>query len=175
MKKKVIVCGPYNAGKTTFIKNINPQEFIGTEKREFDLENLIEKETTTTVGIEMNFLKNGTYQFLFFGLPGQEKFDFIWEIIGENFDGILFLHPAYEDVRKLKFYIDFFSKTNSFSKAFKMILITHCDEAKINNFETFKQFGFPIKTIDPRKKEEVFEIINFITKIFNGDLYVKNL
>jgi predicted nucleotidyltransferase len=55
--KKVIVCGPYNAGKTSFIKNVNPEEFVGTEENEIDIELLEVLPTTTTVGVEINSVK----------------------------------------------------------------------------------------------------------------------
>jgi len=172
--KKIIVCGPYNAGKTTFVRNVNSNEFLGTEEKEIDLETFTEKETTTTIGVEVNFYKNEGEELLFMGVPGQEKFDFIWEIVGQHFDGILFLYPAHESIERLKFYIDFFSKMDSFSTALKMILITHCEKVENIPLQKAEQFGFPVKFIDPRKKDQVLEVVSFVVNALKGEIHVRN-
>jgi len=166
--RKVIVCGPYNAGKTTFVRNVSPKDFTGTEEKEFDVESLMERGTTTTVGVEINLYKDKSGELLFIGLPGQERFDFIWEIVGEKFDAILFLFPAHKNVDELKLYINFYSKLNSFKNAFKAILVTHPENANEHQLEKFKEFGFPIILIDPRDESQVKNVVRYISKFVNG-------
>jgi len=153
--RKVIVCGPYNAGKTSFIKNVNPEEFVGTEENEIDIESLEALPTTTTVGVEINSVKIKGKEIVFIGLPGQEKFDFIWETVGSKFDGILFLVPSTATLRDASLYIDFFSQFESFKIAFKRLLVTYPERLTPSKKETFSLLGVPIKVIDPTQEEEV--------------------
>ncbi|SMP15760.1 hypothetical protein SAMN06265339_1418 [Desulfurobacterium pacificum] len=155
--KKIIVCGKYNAGKTTFIKNINPEKFTGTEVNEIDLSTLLEKDTTTTVGVEVNFLSLNGYEFMFMGVPGQERFDFIWEIAGGNFDGIVFLHPSYEKPEELEKIVGFFSKLPAYKGAAKRIFITFPDAAQNPSslLATLKNLKIPFEVIDPRDGNRV--------------------
>lgn len=167
--KKVIVCGPYNAGKTTFIKNINDNDFSGTDEEEIDIGTLTGKGTTTTVSVEVTTYRYQNGELLFVGVPGQERFDFIWEIIGQDFDAILFLYPANESIETLKSYINFFSKMKPFPKALKMIIVTHYAEVKHLPIEKITQFGFPVKIADPRKKEQVLDVVKFIVSSLKGE------
>jgi len=153
--KKVIVCGPYNAGKTSFIKNVNPQTFTGTEEREFDLRALKELPTTTTVGVEVNFLSNGEKEVMFVGLPGQDRFDFLWEVVGEKFDGILFLTPSYATLREISSFIDFFSRFPSFKGALKKLVVTYPEKLSPSKLQIFSLLGFPVEVLDPTKGEDV--------------------
>ncbi len=164
--KKVIVCGRYNAGKTTFIKNIDPEKFAGTEVDEIDLSSFLERGTTTTVGVEVNFLSLDGYEFMFMGVPGQERFDFIWEIAGGNFDGIVFLHPSHEDPKSLERVINFFSKLQPYEKAVKRILITFPDAAQNPRslLTTLKNVNIPFEVIDPRDRSRVRAAAESIAK-----------
>jgi len=164
--KKIIVCGKYNAGKTTFIKNINPERFTGTEVNEVDLTTLEEKNSTTTVGVEVNFLTVNGIEFMFIGVPGQERFNFLWEIVGGHFDGIIFLHPAHEKTEELEKIVKFFSKLPSFEKAKKRIFITFPDALTNPSslLSTLKKLNIPFEVIDPRDRERVKAAAESIAK-----------
>lgn len=155
--KKIIVCGKYNAGKTTFIKNINQELYSGTEVKEIDLPDYKEKETTTTVGVEVNFFKFNGSEFMFLGVPGQERFDFIWDIVGGHFDGIVFMHPSHENPLELEKIYSYFSKFSPFSRAVKRIFITHPDKAKnpANLLSFLRRLKVPFEVLDPRDRGRV--------------------
>jgi len=153
--KKVVVCGPYNAGKTSFVKNVNRQEFLGTEEPEINPVSLKEIGTTTTVGVEVNFLKHAGKEVMFLGVPGQPKFDFIWEIVGNRFDALLFLIPSFSTLRDVKFYIDFFSQFNSYREAFKLLVVTYPDRINQDKLFAFKSLGLPVVVLDPTDERAV--------------------
>lgn len=153
--KKVVVCGPYNAGKTSFVRNINRQEFVGTEEPELDTVSLKEVGTTTTVGIEVNFLKCADKDIMFVGVPGQSRFDFIWEVVGDQFDALLFFIPSFSTLRDVKFYIDFFSRFNSYRDAFKLLVITHPHRANEDKLFAFRSLGLPVRILDPTDEKAV--------------------
>ena len=153
--KKVVVCGPYNAGKTSFVRNLNRQEFIGTEEPEVDISSFKESGTTTTVGVEVNFLNFAGKEVMFVGVPGQCRFDFIWEVVGGQFDAVLFLIPSFLTLRDAKFYVDFFSKFDSYRNALKLIVVTYPQKVDESKLFAFKSLGLPVKILDPTDEEAV--------------------
>ena len=153
--KKVIVCGPYNAGKTTFVRNVNREEFVGTDEPEIDVMTLKEAGTTTTVGVEVSFLRRADKEIMFIGVPGQLKFDFIWEVVGNSFDGILFLIPSFLTLKEAAVYVDFFSRFESFKSAFKSLVVTYPERLSESKIFGFRSFGFPVKVLNPRDESAV--------------------
>lgn len=153
--KKIIVCGPYNAGKTSFVRNVNPETFTGTEEREIDLKTIKELPTTTTVGVEVNFLSKNGKEVMFIGLPGQDRFSFLWEVIGESFDGILFLTPSHATLKDVSDFINFFSRSPSFKDSLKKLVVTYPENLTPSKLQIFSLLGFPIEVLNPTKQEDV--------------------
>ena len=156
--KKVVVCGPYNAGKTTFVRNVNRQEFLGTDEPEIDVISLKESGTTTTVGVEVNFLKDSGKEVMFIGVPGQPRFDFIWEVVGGRFDALLFLIPSFVTLKDAKFYVDFFSRFDSYRDALKLLVVTYPQKADESKLFAFKSLGLPVRVLDPTDEEAVISL-----------------
>ena len=85
---KIVVTGPFNSGKTTFIKAISEIEVVATEKAT----RASGKKGSTTVAMDFGriTLRDGDALHLY-GTPGQERFDFMWEILGEGMLGYVVL------------------------------------------------------------------------------------
>jgi small GTP-binding protein len=85
---KVVVTGPFNAGKTEFIRAVSEIDVVSTE-RKISLEAEKIKESTT---VAMDFgritVDNGLVLYMF-GTPGQKRFDFMWEILSEGMLGFI--------------------------------------------------------------------------------------
>lgn len=87
---KMVVTGPFNAGKTEFIRSVSEIDVISTE-RKISLESERIKESTT---VAMDFGRITVDQDLvlyLFGTPGQKRFDFMWEILSEGMLGFVVL------------------------------------------------------------------------------------
>src|SRR5512139_3314468 len=85
---KMVVTGPFNAGKTEFIRSVSEINVVSTERKiTSDAEKV--KETTT---VAMDFgritVDNDLVLYLF-GTPGQRRFDFMWEILSEGMLGFI--------------------------------------------------------------------------------------
>ena len=84
-KCKIVVFGPFGAGKTTLIKTLDPES------------SHVEANCsggTTTVALDYGrVLANGIHIHIF-GTPGQERFEFAREIIGRGMDGAILLVDA---------------------------------------------------------------------------------
>jgi hypothetical protein len=85
---KMVVTGPFNAGKTEFIRTVSEIETVSTERR---ISSEIERiKNTTTVAMDFGriTIDNDLVLYLF-GTPGQKRFDFMWEILSEGMLGFI--------------------------------------------------------------------------------------
>ncbi len=85
---KMVVTGPFAAGKTQFIQTISEIDVVETEAR-ISREDERVKETTT---VAMDFGRITVDEDLvlyLFGTPGQRRFDFMWEILSEGMLGFI--------------------------------------------------------------------------------------
>ena len=86
---KMVVTGPFSAGKTQFIQSISEIDVVSTERKVSHAAERAVKETTT---IAMDFGRITVDEDLvlyLFGTPGQKRFDFMWEILSEGMLGFI--------------------------------------------------------------------------------------
>jgi small GTP-binding protein len=87
---KIVVTGPFAAGKTTLIRTISEITVLSTEKGITD--DTRSRKTDTTVAMDFGRITIDRDLVLYlFGTPGQERFDFMWEILGEGMLGYVVL------------------------------------------------------------------------------------
>ena len=84
---KLVVSGPVGAGKTTFVKSLSDIEVVETD--EVASEDL--GKDTTTVALDFGLLFAGGMPIYLYGTPGQERFDFMWEVLCEGALGLILL------------------------------------------------------------------------------------
>jgi small GTP-binding protein len=90
-KIKVVIAGPFAAGKTQFINTVSEIKTVKTERRTQQSSERSVKDYTT---VAMDFGKiriDDEHELYLFGTPGQFRFDFMWEILGEGALGIIIL------------------------------------------------------------------------------------
>ncbi|MGD2249090.1 MAG: ATP/GTP-binding protein [Candidatus Methanofastidiosia archaeon] len=86
MKAKILVTGAFNAGKTTFISSISEIDPVYTDKK------MLESEELTTVAMDFGRITvDDDLALYLFGTPGQERFDFMWDILKEDIIGFILL------------------------------------------------------------------------------------
>lgn len=85
---KIVITGPFNSGKTEFIKTISEIDIVATERK---ITSEIEKiKETTTVAMDFGRITIDENLVLYlFGTPGQKRFDFMWEILSEGMLGFI--------------------------------------------------------------------------------------
>lgn len=89
-KIKIVVSGPYAAGKTQFINTISEIETVKTEARTTKAGEK-EKKDYTTVAMDIGRIKiDDEHTLYLFGASGQSRFDFMWDIIGKGWSDLLF-------------------------------------------------------------------------------------
>lgn len=78
---RLVVTGPVGAGKSTFIRSVSEIEVVDTDRNATETETTDIKKKTT---VAFDF---GRLQFMpdmalhIYGTPGQERFDFMWDIL----------------------------------------------------------------------------------------------
>lgn len=107
---KMVVTGPFSAGKTEFIGTISEIDVVSTERKITAIPEQI-KETTT---VAMDFGRITVDQDLvlyLFGTPGQRRFDFMWDILSQGMLGFVVMIDSTkpETFREAKRIIDTFS------------------------------------------------------------------
>lgn len=87
---KIVVTGPFSAGKTTLIRTISEITVLSTEKDITDHTKSRKAETTVAMDFGRITIDRDLVLYLF-GTPGQDRFDFMWEILGEGMLGYVLL------------------------------------------------------------------------------------
>ena len=90
---KIVVTGPFAAGKTTLIRTISEITVLSTERGITDDTKARKAETTVAMDFGRITIDRDLVLYLF-GTPGQERFDFMWEILGEGMLGYVLLVDA---------------------------------------------------------------------------------
>jgi len=85
---KIVVTGPFNAGKTELIRSISEINVVDTERKVTGDEEKIKGSTTVAMDFGRITVDNDLVLFLF-GTPGQKRFDFMWEILSEGMLGFI--------------------------------------------------------------------------------------
>ena len=93
---KIVVTGPFAAGKTTLIRTISEITVLSTERGITDSTRARKSETTVAMDFGRITIDRDLVLYLF-GTPGQERFDFMWEILGEGMLGYVVLVDAERD------------------------------------------------------------------------------
>lgn len=107
---KIVFTGPMGAGKTTAIRAISDGEVLSTDVPITGWAELpMPGKTMTTVGLDYGECQmGGDWTLKLFGTPGQERFRFMWDILGAGAFGLIVLadnsqrDPVGEVARYLK-------------------------------------------------------------------------
>ncbi|HEV7805157.1 MAG TPA: ATP/GTP-binding protein [Solirubrobacteraceae bacterium] len=90
---KFVVTGPFAAGKTTLVKTMSEIPVIGTETSVTDETSSIKPNTTVSMDFGKLTLvdEDMIVELSLFGTPGQQRFNFMWDVLAEGMDGYLVL------------------------------------------------------------------------------------
>jgi signal recognition particle receptor subunit beta len=86
---KVLVVGPFNAGKTEFVRAASDIPIVTTEQPISD--GLRSVKDKTTVAMDYGQARIGENLFHLYGAPGQSRFDFMLEILAQGVDAVMML------------------------------------------------------------------------------------
>lgn len=87
---KIVVTGPFSAGKTQFIQAISEIDVVSTERKISRPEERVKDQTTVAMDFGRVTVDDELVLYMF-GTPGQRRFDFMWEILAEGMLGFVVL------------------------------------------------------------------------------------
>jgi hypothetical protein len=90
---KIVITGPFAAGKTTMIKTISEVAIVGTDRGITDDTKAVKPRTTVALDFGRLTFADDLTLFLF-GTPGQRRFEVMWEILSEGMIGFVLLVNA---------------------------------------------------------------------------------
>ncbi|TET51300.1 MAG: GTP-binding protein [Anaerolineales bacterium] len=85
---KMVVTGPFAAGKTQFVQTISEIDVVATERKLSRDSERIKNETTVAMDFGRITVDDDLVLYLF-GTPGQRRFDFMWQILSEGMLGFV--------------------------------------------------------------------------------------
>ncbi|PWV61782.1 GTP-binding protein [Plasticicumulans acidivorans] len=107
---KIVFTGPVGAGKTTAIRTLCGANALGTDAAASDMTRT--RKETTTVALDYGTLHlNSGETIHVYGTPGQERFDFMWEILTQGGIGLVLLLDATRPapLNDLRFFVNVFT------------------------------------------------------------------
>lgn len=106
---KMVVTGPYSAGKTQFIRTISEIDVVATERKVSAEAERLKDQTTVAMDFGRITVDDDLVLYLF-GTPGQRRFDFMWEILTEGMLGFVVLIDSVrpETFREAKHILEIF-------------------------------------------------------------------
>ncbi len=108
---KIIFTGPVGAGKTTAITSMSDDAPVTTDEAASDMTRSRKKATTVAMDYGLMRLEGGEVIHLY-GTPGQERFDFMWDILSTGGIGLVVLldNTRADPFVDLRFFLDSFAE-----------------------------------------------------------------
>ena len=163
---KIIFTGTTGAGKTTAIRAVSEVDPINTDVRNTDAEFA---KAMTTAGLDYGELTLDKGEKLrLYGTPGQQRFDFMWQIIGRGALGLVVLvdnsrpHPLSD----LDLYINGFRKL--IDERACVIAVGRLDSHPQPSLERYaahleaRGILCPLIGIDVREREQVVQLLDLL-------------
>ena len=157
---KIIFAGPVGAGKTTAIKSLSDIPVLTTDEEATDMTK--NRKPQTTVAMDYGLLKlDGGERVHLYGTPGQERFDFMWDILTEGGLGLVLMldNTRTNPFQDMSFYVNAFRK---FIEDTQLVIgVTRMDENPHPGLDRYKLhvktlgFNVPIFEVDARERRDV--------------------
>jgi signal recognition particle receptor subunit beta len=164
VNRKIIFTGPVGAGKTTAIDSISDIGIITTDENASDMTK--SRKSNTTVAMDYGLIKlSNNERVHLYGTPGQERFDFMWDILTKGGIGLVLLldNTRPDPFRDLKFYSHSFR--DFIAEQQLVIGITRMDIQRSPNVQDYRQWATqlsldaPIFEVDARERDDVSMLI----------------
>ncbi len=157
---KIIFTGPVGAGKTTAIESISDEPPIRTDEAASDMAK--NRKAATTVAMDYGILNlDDGERIHLYGTPGQERFDFMWDILTLGGIGLVLLldNTRSDPFTDLRFFLETFE---GFIHSTKVVIgVTQMDLSQTPTIADYhmqlKGLGLnpPIFEVDARVKADI--------------------
>ncbi|WP_141397483.1 ATP/GTP-binding protein [Polaromonas sp. AER18D-145] len=158
MEWAILFVGPVGAGKTQAIRTISDIDVVDTEADATDETALLKQ--NTTVAMDMGVMLLGAHDKVrLYGAPGQDRFDFMWDILLEQSRGVvLFIdHSRPNPVGDLAHYMEQLTRRMEGRVLPVVIGVTHTDMGGPANLDVYRDFLGEPASITRRQAVPVLE------------------
>ena len=157
---KIIIAGPVAAGKTTAINIVSDIDAVNTDENSTDATKHLKQETTVAMDYGLLLLSDGSAVHLY-GAPGQDRFDYMWDILGQGALGLVLLinNNVPLPLKELDHFLNAFSEL--ITKTALVIGITKMDIQEKPSIEQYHQhlakkgMNIPVFEVDARDKNDI--------------------
>lgn len=161
---KIVFAGPVGAGKTTSIASISDIEPFTTEEAATDEVRHLKDKTTVAMDYGLMELGNGEHLHLY-GVPGQVRFDFMWEIIVEGGIGLILLlnNESEKPLEEMDFYLDSFK--DYIERTALAVGVTRMQPGRGPDIDDYVErlakrgMKAPVFEVDGRRPEDVITLV----------------
>ncbi len=170
MKYKIIVAGPVGAGKTTAVNSLTDDNAFMTDAAVSD-EVTKKRKSSTTVGMDFGVVRlSENDEAYVYGTPGQQRFNFMWEILSEGAHGLILLFDNTRNypLRDLKYFTQSFAGLIASQPL--VIGVTRSDVSDEIPLEAYQQWlkelnlNTTVHFIDARKKADIEQLVHLLAK-----------
>jgi len=161
---KIIFTGPVGAGKTTAINSISDSPPIKTDAAATDMTK--SRKASTTVALDYGVMNlAGGEKIHLYGTPGQERFDFMWDILTVGGIGLILLldNTRADPFQDMRFFLDAFGAfIGETSVAIGVTQMDISGQPRIEDYHAqLKSAGLtpPVFAIDAREKNDVSVLV----------------
>lgn len=161
---KIIFTGPVGAGKTTSIAAVSDVEPFVTEQIATDDTKNRKEHTTVAMDYGMLKLENNERIHLY-GTPGQERFNFMWDILTDNGIGLVLLidNKRANPLDDFSFFLQSFK--GFIEETAVVVGVTRMDIVSKPTLEDYRRvmrelnMNVPIFEVDARERKDVIYLI----------------
>ncbi|MDZ4655519.1 MAG: ATP/GTP-binding protein [Coriobacteriia bacterium] len=159
---KIVVTGPLNVGKTTFIKSVSEITVLSTERQVSDVSGEGGGETTVAMDFGRITVSDDVVLYLF-GTPGQEQSSAIWETLSEGMLGFVLLVDAesQESISDATLMVEFFTSTPDVPFVVAANRVEEGDMTSLNDIRARLSLAdsVPLLPCDACKKDSVKAVL----------------
>jgi small GTP-binding protein len=159
---KVVITGPFNAGKTTLIKSVSEITVLSTERTVSGAGGEGGGETTVAMDFGRITISDEVVLYLF-GTPGQERFSVMWETLSEGMLGFVLILDATsnESMKDAASMIEFFSDMSDVPFVVAANKVEEGDQGRLAYVR--QQLALPeevaLLPVDARERESVKKVL----------------
>ena len=154
------------AGKTTAIESLSEIEVVRTEAN--NSERHIADKPTTTVALDYGeILVGGEEKVRLYGIPGQQRFNFMWSILKKRAEGMILLvnSDAPDPIAEMLFFLDEFREL--YDRGGVVVGVTRADVIAGPTLADFSGalertnpgLVIPVFTVDPRERDQMEDVL----------------
>lgn len=161
---KILFVGPVGAGKTTAVATLSDREPLNTDVAVSDMAALKKAQTTVALDYGVATL-DGRQRVHLYGAPGQQRFDFMWEVLREGIHGVVLLidNSRRAPLDDLSFYLNWHQRLTDAHKV--VIGVSFMDKRPhpgLKEYQAYLQsrrLDIPVLAVDTRKREHVERLV----------------